>query len=1202
MIALQETYYGDDYMAKLYGYHGLCKQGHFNQRFFGGVALYIHHSCPFREITLDSPYQIVAAEIQIPHYHKLTVASIYLPPRKPFNVADFNHTLAQLPSPILLLGDFNAHHPLWGTSNADARGKMIETILNNNPLTPLNTGASTHESGSAIDLTIATSQLAPDFRWSVGDSLLSSDHFPIFTTLETVTAPTEVPTELWNYKKGKWKNFQNDPIWDTMDNLPLADPGSALESFYDALNTLGNSHIPKYCKQQRYAKPWWNRETRRAFYNRERLYRIWKESGHQDDKLLWQEARREAKLCFEAAKDLSWQDYTSKLTIHTRSSEVWEMMRKIRGRPAMSINILESGPRVVSNVDDIAEVLADSFAAVSSNENYPPDFRAHKEITETIPLPLNSTNDEPYNLPFTLVELENAISGCKITAPGPDGISNIMFKNMPESGRIHLLKVFNLLWTENYFHPDWHMAHIIPIPKPGKDHSNPRNYRPISLTSCMCKLFERIINNRLIEFLENSKILTNIQCGFRKFRSAIDHLVRFDTYVRKAFTQGKCVGAVFFDLEKAYDTAWRFGILRDLADAGICGRLLSFIDNFLTDRSFCVKLSSSLSSKRKQQTGIPQGSTLSVTLFAIKINSLGKAIPPELFSSLFVDDVLIACADSNMHSLQDTLQRGVDAIGTWANLNGFRFSPLKTQLMIFYPKSEPVYRPIVKLNQVALSAASSVRFLGLLFDPKLTYRAHIAQLRSKCLKSLNILKSVSSQSWGADQETLMRLYRSLIRSKLDYGCIVYGAACRTTLSTLDPIANEAMRIASGAFKSTPVTNLNVLLNEPSLESRRKEMLLRYHYRLKCYFLNPAYPYVHDSRLALFFRNHNCLTPVMMRAQAALNEYEMPRLFVIPFRTPSVYSWQLIPPSTNTDFTEVPRRELPSSALKQIHHERMSNFYNYEFIYTDGSKSPRGVGSAAICGSRTASLSLPAEASILTAELHAIKLALGIVVESSKEQFVIFTDSLSSVECLSRGSTSNHFTWRICEQIHQLQTSGKTIVLSWIPSHVGISGNERADIAAKRAAGRPPEFAHLPYRDLDSSIRRRTMNLWASQWNNETRYLKNIKPIPGPWAIPSHLSRRERVVVNRLRLGHTRLTHSFLFEDEFGQRPICQWCNNALLTVQHLLISCPDIADARRVLIPPESNQNLTMKVLLDEKADLSALLAFFRRLDILNAI
>ena len=123
--------------------------------------------------------------------------------------------------------------------------------------------------------------------------------------------------------------------------------------------------------------------------------------------------------------------------------------------------------------------------------------------------------------------------------------------------------------------------------------------------------------------------------------SSNDHLVRLETFVRDAFIKKEHLVSVFFDLEKAYDTTWKYGILKDMSDLGLKGRLPNLISSFLSDRNFQVKLGSTLSSAYKQEQGVPQGSILSVTLFNIKINNIVKCLNPGVDCSLYVDDFVI---------------------------------------------------------------------------------------------------------------------------------------------------------------------------------------------------------------------------------------------------------------------------------------------------------------------------------------------------------------------------------------------------------------------------------------------------------------------------------------------------------------------------------------------------------------------------------
>ena len=282
--------------------------------------------------------------------------------------------------------------------------------------------------------------------------------------------------------------------------------------------------------------------------------------------------------------------YLSTMTVNTPASKIYEKLRQLRGREPRKIHILQSGNQTYSTTEDIVNCIGRAFSQVSSAGNYSPQFQRIKISKERNYIDFSADNDEDYNHPFTQNELERALTGVGNTCPGPDRVHYYMLKYMPEGAHEQLLRVFNQLWEKSYFATQWTEATVIPIPKPKKNHTDPLNYRPIALTSCLCKTLEKMINNRLTEYLEHNNLLANIQCGFRRCRSTVDHLIRLDTSIRKAMADGKYTAAVVFDLEKAYDTTWKYGILMDVWKLGLKGRLLRYISEFLKIRNFNVEI------------------------------------------------------------------------------------------------------------------------------------------------------------------------------------------------------------------------------------------------------------------------------------------------------------------------------------------------------------------------------------------------------------------------------------------------------------------------------------------------------------------------------------------------------------------------------------------------------------------------------------
>ncbi|GBM51565.1 hypothetical protein AVEN_145921-1, partial [Araneus ventricosus] len=287
------------------------------------------------------------------------------------------------------------------------------------------------------------------------------------------------------------------------------------------------------------------------------------------------------------------------------------------------------------------------------------------------------------------------------------------------------------------------------------------------------------------------------QSGFRRGRSTVDNLLVLETDIRLAFLQRKHLVAVFFDIEKAYDKTWR-------------------VESELSD--FFV-----------QEEGVPQGSVLSVTLFILKINGILKQLQPSVKSFLYVDDLYISCTGVHMNFIQRQLQIAINSI--WSKVNGFTISTSKTAAIHFCRKRSLHFDPELKLNSEIIPFMNEIRFLGVVFDKKLSFLPHVKQLRKKCEKSLNILKVLSTTAWGADRVSMLKIYKAMILSKLDYGYTIYGSARKSVLQKLDPVHHTALRLCSGAFRTSPVKRLYVDCCEPALEHRRQLLSLNYFFRI-----------------------------------------------------------------------------------------------------------------------------------------------------------------------------------------------------------------------------------------------------------------------------------------------------------------------------------------------------------------------------------
>ena len=463
-----------------------------------------------------------------------------------------------------------------------------------------------------------------------------------------------------------------------------------------------------------------------------------------------------------------------------------------------------------------------------------------------------------------------------------------------------------------------------------------------------------MINTRLVWYLEFNNFLSPVQSGFRSERSTNDNLVRLETFIRDAFVKKEHVVAVFFDLEKAYDTTWKYGILRDLHEFGVKGRLANFLESFLANRSIKVRVGSTLSDTFGLSQGVPQGSILSTTLFNIKINSIMNCLDPKTDGSLYVDDFCMCYRSSSMRTIERHLQQCINRIENWALKNGFKFSKSKTQCVHFCQLRKIHDDPELYLYGSLIPVVDDFKFLGLIFDRKLSFIPHIKYLKAKCLKALNLLKVLSHTNWGADRTVLLQLYRSLIRSKFLFvqsSSIVYGSARKSYLLELDTVHHQGLRLALGAFRTSPVESLYVEAEEPSLYLRREKLALQYAIRLAANLLNPTFkvtfpPHISEDTRQLYENKPKAIKSFGLRIEPLLQSANINQNKIETHSVSEIPSWCIRKPTINLSLHSEKKSESNPHLLKQNFYELQSYHSDHEHIYTDGSKDEEKVGCAA----------------------------------------------------------------------------------------------------------------------------------------------------------------------------------------------------------------------------------------------------------------
>ncbi|GFX52988.1 probable RNA-directed DNA polymerase from transposon X-element [Trichonephila clavipes] len=528
----------------------------------GGTAIYckneiVHHRVPLPNLQgMDA----TAVQIKINNFPPINIVSAYVRRRvgHSFPVQDFKK-IFNFGSNCIIAGDYNAAHVSWHNAKSTRFGQVLHKLIRDLRGAKLVAPqTATHlqprqRFGSVIDLAVFKHIPFNHSVRVIND--LSSDHYPVILEINLITSiiknPEQLSTNWFNFKFALNKKPLPTVELTSNDNIELA-ISELNQNFTEAFVEASK---PKFNNAPKILSP----EIKFKIYQRNRLRKFWQRTRCPSIYSQFRTLSREIAKDIQAYSRDQWEKHIEALS--PMDNTLWRKSSILR-KPFQSIPPLKGalGSIAITPIEK-AEVIADSLQDqfepnhVVGRELF--DQRIHDEVTNFINTPHVQEIE-----PTTPTEVLSYVQRLKPRkSPGLDQISIRMIKNLPLKFLLFITLLINQLFKNNYFPNAWKTAVVIPILKPDKDSALPSNYRPISLLSCLSKVYEFVLLQRLNQHCAAFNFIIPQQCGFRPKCSTVHQLLRVTELIHSGFAKHEATGILFLDIDKAFDKIWHDGLL-----------------------------------------------------------------------------------------------------------------------------------------------------------------------------------------------------------------------------------------------------------------------------------------------------------------------------------------------------------------------------------------------------------------------------------------------------------------------------------------------------------------------------------------------------------------------------------------------------------------------------------------------------------------
>lgn len=424
---------------------------------------------------------------------------------------------------------------------------------------------------------------------------------------------------------------------------------------------------------------------------------------------------------------------------------------------------------------------------------------------------------------------------------GCDSLPNFALKKMSFKF-IYFMTIFmNHITNTQHIPKAWKNGVVTALPKPGKDSSNVKNWRPITMLPSVSKCYEKHIDNVIRNFCTSTKIFDPNQFGFRSSRATTHAAAKFTSDVIKGLNNKTPTFAILIDLQAAFDVIWHHGLIHKMHLMKIPKPIVRIICNYLKNRSFEVKYEDKISTKKIVTAGCPQGSILAATLFLLYMNDFPKIVNPlmNIKRILYADDIIVYCSSRNIDYAKNVMNQFLNKIYNFFSDWKLKINITKCESIAIIGNYKDLEKKIrkkakeakFKINNDYINKKIEVKYLGIIFNSNFQFKGHIDHIMKKVNMAQNQLRTIFKSKF-VNKPIKLLAYKQLIRPLMTYACPIWSNINALSSAQMERIRKKErwfLRYCLNIFRN-PITkkyvNSKELYNRANINRIDREIVAK----------------------------------------------------------------------------------------------------------------------------------------------------------------------------------------------------------------------------------------------------------------------------------------------------------------------------------------------------------------------------------------